>query len=139
MYKKNLIMTIYIVNLLIRKCLIFIFVNLFLFFVFTINIHEIYGWHEELGINKERAQELYSLNPYDPTIQGWLDATQFSLTVMKKGCLDNEPTTNFETCLKGVELNYQLCQSHNFMNIVNCEDNRIKGFLLKNGLLPSLN
>lgn len=98
-----------------------------------------YGWHSELGITDERAAELVRINPNDPTIAGWLDATQFLLQTAKEGCLDKQPTPEFEqNCLKGLKLIYEECLAHQFMSIVLCEDERIKDTLVRSGLLTNM-
>jgi hypothetical protein len=49
----------------------------------TINTHS-YAFHENLGIDDNKASELYQTNPNDPAIVQWKSALQSAITGMDK-------------------------------------------------------
>jgi hypothetical protein len=87
-----------------------------------------YGWHENLGIDSNKAAELYQTQPYDPAISRWKNALQVVIDGMDH-CFDKS-VISCESFMSTIIIN---CKSHP-NELLACNDIRIAQYplLLKN-------
>ena len=83
------------------------------------NIH-IFAWHENLGIDANKAAELYQTKPNDPAIVQWKNALQLAINGMGE-CLDVEKAIS---CEKSMSIIISNCNSHP-NELLACNDNRL--------------
>lgn len=86
--------------------------------MFTFNYT--YAWHENLGIDANKAAELYQTKPNDPAIVQWKIALQSEINGMGK-CLDVETAISCESLMSTIISN---CKSHP-NTLVGCNDTRL--------------
>jgi hypothetical protein len=86
-----------------------------LMFLFT---HS-YAWHENLGIDANKAAELYQTKPNDPAIVQWKIALQSAINGMGK-CFILESAISCESLMSTIISN---CKSHP-NTLLACNDNR---------------
>jgi hypothetical protein len=87
-----------------------------------------YAFHENLGIDNNKASELYHANPNDPAIVGWKNALQSAITGMDK-CFDIESAISCKSLIPTIISN---CKSHP-NTLLACNDSRLPQypFILK--------
>ena len=87
-----------------------------------------YAWHENLGIDSNKAAELYQTQPYDPAISRWKNALQLVIDGMDH-CFD-ESIVSCESYMSTIINN---CNSHP-NELLACNDIRIAQYplILKN-------
>jgi len=81
-----------------------------------------YAWHENLGIDANKAAELYKTNPSDPAIVQWKNTLQLAINSIGK-CFDIKTaiTNSCQTLMATVTSN---CNSHP-NELLACNDARI--------------
>jgi len=99
----------------IRIGVVAVFFTLMLIF----NTHT-YAWHENLGIDANKAAELYQTKPNDPAIVQWKDALQLAINGMDK-CLDVKTAISCQHLMSIITSN---CNSHP-NELLACNDTRI--------------
>jgi hypothetical protein len=89
--------------------------------IFLLSINPIgYAWHENLGIDANKAAELYQTKPNDPAIVQWKTALQLAINGMDK-CFEIETAISCETLMATIISN---CNSHP-NELLACNDARI--------------
>jgi len=83
------------------------------------NIH-IFAWHENLGIDANKAAIFYQTKPNDPAIVQWKNALQLAINGMDKG-LDVKPAISCQSLMSIITSN---CNSHP-NELLACNDTRI--------------
>ncbi len=78
------------------------------------------AWHENLGIDANKAAELYQTKPNDPAIVQWKNTLQLAINDMGK-CLDVETAISCEQLMSTIISN---CNSHP-NELLSCSDARI--------------
>jgi hypothetical protein len=73
----------------------------------TINTHT-YAWHENLGIDDNKASELYHTNPNDPAIVQWKSALQSAINGIDK-CFEVESAIACPNLISSIT---NSCKSH---------------------------
>ena len=96
--------------------------------MFSLNAHS-YAWHEKLGIDANKAAELYQTKPNDPAIVQWKNALQLAINGMDK-CFDITSAISCESLMSTITSN---CNSHP-NELLGCNDTRIAQYpsILKN-------
>lgn len=98
--------------------------------MFSLNAHS-YAWHENLGIDANKAAELYQTKPNDPAIVQWKNALQSAINGMGK-CfsIDSASTISCQNLMSTIISN---CNSHP-NELLACNDIRIAQYpsILKN-------
>jgi len=90
-------------------------------FTFLLSISPIgYAWHENLGIDANKAAELYQTKPNDPAIVQWKNALQLAINDMGK-CFDVKTAISCESLMSIINSN---CKSHP-NELLACNDVRI--------------
>src|SRR5687768_16140457 len=97
---------------------IVIFLGITAFVILPVN-SEIYGFHEKLGIDDNRASEFYRTNPNDPAIIQWKNALQRAINDLD-GCFD---VYTVMTCQSSIVTVISNCNSHP-NTLLACNDNR---------------
>jgi len=91
----------------------------------SLNTHT-YAWHENLGIDDNKASELYHTNPNDPAIVQWKSALQSAINDMSQ-CFTI--LMDIYTCQSTYETITSNCQSHP-NTLLACNDSRLAQFPL---------
>ena len=92
-------------------------------FTFLLSINPIgYAWHENLGIDANKAAELYQTKPNDPAIVQWKNALQLAINGMGK-CFDLETAVS-DSCQTLMSTISSNCNSHP-NELLACSDTRI--------------
>jgi hypothetical protein len=88
-----------------------------------------YAWHENLGIDANKAAELYQTKPNDPAIVQWKNALQLAINGMGK-CFDLQSAISCESLMSTIISN---CKSHP-NELLACNDARLPHYpsILKN-------
>ena len=102
-------------QILIISLLLTMGVTLILNFIHT-NVN---AWHEHLGIDANKAAELYQKNPNDPAIVQWKSALQLAINDMDK-CFEIETATQ---CVNLIPIIISNCVSHP-NTLLACNDSR---------------
>lgn len=94
----------------------------------SLNMHT-YAWHENLGIDANKAAELYQTKPNDPAIVQWKNALQLEINGMGK-CLNVETAISCESLMSTIISNCNLHPNE----LLACSDTRIAQYpsILKN-------
>jgi hypothetical protein len=85
----------------------------------SLNTHT-YAWHENLGIDANKAAELYQTKPNDPAIVQWKNALQLGINGMGK-CFDAKTAITCESLMSTIISN---CDSHPD-ELLACNDARL--------------
>jgi hypothetical protein len=87
------------------------------------------AWHENLGIDANKAAELYQTRPNDPAIVQWKNSLQLAINGMGK-CFDLESAISCESLMSTIISN---CNSHP-NKLLGCNDTRLAQYplILKN-------
>jgi len=80
------------------------------------------AWHENLGIDDNKAAELYKTNPNDPAIVQWKNALQSGINGIDN-CLDVKAAIN-DSCQSLMSTIISNCSSHP-NELLACNDTRI--------------
>ena len=80
-----------------------------------------YAFHENLGIDDNKASELYHANPNDPAIFQWKNALQSAINGMGKCFFDRESTISCNSLMSTIISN---CKSHP-NTLLACNDARL--------------
>jgi hypothetical protein len=90
-----------------------------------------YAFHENLGIDDNKASELYHTNPNDPAIVQWKSALQSAINGMDK-CFDLESAISCHSLMSTIISN---CNSHP-NELLACNDARLPQYpsILKNAM-----
>jgi hypothetical protein len=89
-------------------------------FILMFSFNHIYAWHENLGIDANKAAELYQTKPNDPAIVQWKNALQLAINGMGK-CFHLQSAISCESLMSTIISN---CKSHP-NELLACNDNRI--------------
>jgi len=89
------------------------------------SISHSFAWHENLGIDANKAAELYQTKPNDPAIVQWKNALQLAINDMGK-CFDIETAIGCESLMSTINSN---CKSHP-NELLACNDVRIAQYPL---------
>jgi hypothetical protein len=81
---------------------------------------EAYSWHENLGIDSNKAAELYNTSPNDPAINQWKNALQLAINDMDK-CFTLEEAISCKTLISMITNN---CNTHP-NELLACNDTRL--------------
>lgn len=92
--------------------------------MFSLNIHS-YAWHENLGIDNNKAAELYQTKPNDPAILQWKNALQLAINDADN-CFDVESAIACQTLISKITSN---CGTHP-NELLACNDTRFAQFPL---------
>jgi hypothetical protein len=92
--------------------------------MFSLNAYS-YAWHENLGIDDNKASELYHTNPNDPAIVQWKSALQSAINGMDK-CFTIESAISCQSSLSTIISN---CKSHP-NTLLACNDDRLAQYPL---------
>lgn len=79
-----------------------------------------YAWHENLGIDDNKASELYHTNPNDPAIVQWKSALQSEINGMDK-CFEIQSAIACQNLISTIISN---CKSHP-NTLLACNDDRL--------------
>jgi hypothetical protein len=79
-----------------------------------------YAWHENLGIDGNKAAELYQTKPNDPAIVQWKNALQLAINGIDK-CLDLQTAVSCQSLMSTIISN---CNSHP-NELLACNDARL--------------
>jgi len=90
----------------------------------SLNTHS-YAFHENLGIDDNKASELYHANPNDPAIVQWKNALQSAISGMDK-CFDIQEAISCEFLIPTIVSN---CISHP-NTLLACNDTRLPQYPL---------
>ena len=90
----------------------------------SFNTHT-YAWHENLGIDANKAAELYKTSPNDPAIIQWKNALQSAINDMGN-CYNIESAISCESLFSTIISN---CNSHP-NELLACNDSRLAQFPL---------
>jgi hypothetical protein len=98
-------------------------------FTLMFSFNYTYAWHENLGIDANKAAELYQTKPNDPGILQWKNALQLAINGMDK-CFDITSAISCESLMSTITSN---CNSHP-NELLGCNDTRIAQYpsILKN-------
>jgi hypothetical protein len=91
--------------------------------MFSLNAQS-YAWHENLGIDANKAAELYQTKPNDPAIVKWKNALQLAINDVDK-CLDLQSAISCELFMSTIIGN---CKSHP-NELLACNDARLVKYL----------
>jgi hypothetical protein len=101
----------------------------------SLNTHS-YAFHENLGIDDNKASELYHANPNDPAIIRWKNSLQSAIdTILRyEHCLVNPNSRDCGTFFFSIIAN---CKSHP-NTLLGCNDSRLEQYVLtlKNVSIP---
>jgi hypothetical protein len=86
--------------------------------IFPLNTHS-YAFHENLGIDDNKASELYHTNPNDPAIVRWKNALQLAISGMDK-CFTIQEAISCQSLIPTIISN---CKSHP-NTLLACNDTR---------------
>jgi len=89
------------------------------FMLLFVNTHAS-AWHENLGIDSNKAAELYQTKPNDPAIVQWKNALQLAINGMDK-CLDLQTAVSCQSLMSTIISN---CNSHP-NELLACNDARL--------------
>jgi len=99
--------------------------------MFSLNAQS-YAWHENLGIDDNRASELYHTNPNDPAIIRWKNSLQLAIEELDNmgKCFVNPKATGCESTILNM---IAQCKSHP-NTLLACNDSRLSEYplILKN-------
>ena len=84
-----------------------------------------YSWHENLGIDSNKASELYKTSPNDPAINQWKNALQIAINDMDK-CFSIETAISCKALILMITNN---CNSHP-NELLACNDTRLSQYPL---------
>jgi hypothetical protein len=87
--------------------------------MFSLNTHT-FAFHENLGIDDNKASELYHTNPNDPAILQWKSALQSAISGMDK-CFTIQEAISCQSLISTIISN---CKSHP-NTLLACNDNRL--------------
>ena len=106
-----------------------VLVAITLSFTLMFSFNYTYAWHENLGIDANKAAELYQTKPNDPAIVQWKNALQLAINGMDK-CFDITSAISCESLMSTITSN---CNSHP-NELLGCNDTRIAQYpsILKN-------
>jgi hypothetical protein len=82
-----------------------------------------YAWHENLGIDNNKAAELYQTKPNDPAIVQWKNALQLAIN-NADNCFDIHSAIRCQTLISTISSN---CESHP-NELLACNDSRFALF-----------
>lgn len=89
-------------------------------FTLMFSLAHSYAWHENLGIDNNKAAELYQTKPNDPAIVQWKNALQFAINGIDK-CLDLQTALSCQSLMSTIISN---CNSHP-NELLACNDARL--------------
>jgi len=98
-------------------------ITLSLTLVFSFNYT--YAWHENLGIDNNKAAELYQTKPNDPAIVQWKNALQLAINGMDK-CFTIQEAISCQSLIATIISN---CKSHP-NTLLGCNDSRLPQYPL---------
>jgi hypothetical protein len=88
----------------------FLIVSISLTILFSSLINYTYAFHENLGIDDNKALELYQTKPNDPAIVRWKNAVQSAISDMDKNkCFDIDSAISCQSLIPTIISN---CKSH---------------------------
>ena len=103
---------------------VFIAITVSFTLMFSLNTQS-YAWHQNLGIDNNKAAELYQTKPNDPAIVQWKNALQSAINGMDK-CFDIESAISCESLTSTIIGN---CKSHP-NELLACNDTRLAQYPL---------
>lgn len=92
--------------------------------MFSLNVHS-FAFHENLGIDDNKASELYHTNPNDPAIVRWKNALQSAISDMDK-CFEVQSAIACQDLISTIISN---CNSHP-NTLLACNDERLAQYPL---------
>jgi hypothetical protein len=99
-----------------------VLVAITLSFTLMFSVTHSYAWHENLGIDGNKAAELYQTKPNDPAIVQWKNALQLAINdIDKENCLDLQTAASCESLMSTIISN---CNSHP-NELLACNDARL--------------
>jgi hypothetical protein len=84
------------------------------------SLTDAYAWHENLGIDTNKAAELYQTKPNDPAIVQWKNALQLAINNVEK-CFEIQSAI---TCPSLISSIISSCKSHP-NTLLACNDDRL--------------
>lgn len=94
--------------------------------MFVLSLNSLsYAFHENLGIDDNKASELYRTNPNDPAIVQWKSALQSAINDVNK-CLDIESAISCVDFIQTIKSN---CVSHP-NTLLACNDSRFSEYYI---------
>jgi hypothetical protein len=96
-----------------------VLVAITLSFTLMFSFNHTYAFHENLGIDDNKASELYHANPNDPAIVQWKNALQSAISGMDK-CFDIDSAISCQSLIPTIISN---CKSHP-NTLLACNDTR---------------
>ena len=89
-------------------------------FTLTFSLNYTYAFHENLGIDDNKASELFHTNPNDPAIVQWKNALQLAINSIDK-CFDIQTAISCQSLIETIVSN---CKSHP-NTLLGCNDSRL--------------
>jgi len=89
-------------------------------FTLMLIFNSAFAFHQNLGIDDNKASELYHSNPNDPAIFQWKNALQSAISEMDK-CFDIQTAISCQSLIETIVSN---CNSHP-NTLLGCNDNRL--------------
>jgi len=102
-----------------------VLVAITLSFTLMFSFNHTYAFHENLGIDDNKASELYHTNPNDPAILQWKNALQSAINGMDK-CFEIQSAITCQSSLSTIISN---CKSHP-NTLLACNDDRLAQYPL---------